>query len=1445
MMGDVQVCVVPASAPGALGLDIPSSLSSYAPSSLPSPSATATDLSDEVSDDEPIAWPSPPNEKTLCAMLEISDSEDKFVGLLERLVHVYLPKVPVSNLSSASILARNAAMLLELHTRLAHDLKTNKASRLGLCQVLISYASELTSLHQEFSAGHTSAKATLNREQVANPQLWALWEKERADQAGQETDGSRSRSFEDLLIAPIQRVCRYHLLVASLRDGTEESQVGDAIVAMQAVAAKVNEIVRVRADEDRTKVVLDRMDAVPGLPTGYLASLGPCLLIGTLDVIYYEASKPPLVTTNSQSSQLTTSTTSTASPPTPTNVHPLLASGKPQKAKHLAAFLWTGYLVLCKVHTKRTRYEPKRWFPLKIVPHSLALSHLNPSSTNLIDSGVSDCSSSDASPLFPETHLPSVQPNQQLAPPVIQQLQPKKSFGHVRTKSQSQSQPQPQQEDPPPPLRLGHVQVQPSDQVFPYGIRINFSRHVFELGASCEEERDIWVRAIADARVGNELVLADKEKTITRSQSTGTIIAEDKDRALVRGRSEGGRPRDKSVERSVRERSKSRERGALSVREKSREPSLADQRSREQSRERERDDRSTRDDRSMRDDRTVRDDRSHHDKPLPHPPSERPPLQRKKSGALGPQDGPVRVGNWIVQRLETVTTPTGTTVSAPVPISHVRNGSEYARSEVSYGRSSEHRSEHRGGSEISHARSGSEHTRNASEYNAPAYSNPYASPPPSLHTSPPSSSYTSPPSSFPAERLLLHTTGSSSSESVPSSRIADRLEDVFLRPRYGHGYGYAAASQPQGAHAPTHPTGPYVGPSGQYVGPSGYGPNGYAGSYSLTRESSQSSNTTSSYTTSTSTATPSNYARSEAPYAPAYARSEVSLNYRPDVNYPRSETSYARSDYAPSVSNYAPSAAASNYAPSTAPTTTYSSNSSTPHGSQASTPAGHGPAGYTSRFQTRSRATESSLATNLERAFGVVPTVAERTPADRTNGLGADVYRTNSSSTGGSRSFPPSPVATALPALPAPVAAQPTQLAPQQVVRRPSNNTRDPVVLALADVISSTCREARDRASLKRKPLWMTPEEAAAAAEKEKEKTANGMMGMVRPRRMSSALVGGKSKTGEKDKEKEKEKDKGGEKEKKKAPTVVRPSSSEGVVSAENPKTPLQRKRATIHGAMHAFPSMGPPSPERETQSLSAHGHGTPLSQPTQVVSQPQQQPHQPPPKPPSMHMRGASTESPISPPRSRTVSSSGSFVDGMRDFLLRRAFAKSAENMALPAPANDPPNPVYKVGEGLTNTKSEEGLPRTKKAGSVPVPGQELYEVGKGITNTEAPPPKRKPRISLRSSSAGSAFFAQLTGKRKSSKNSSTPMSSLTFTPMTAKDKAEYEASMRARESRSRSNEYYRRISPNQGGPPNRNMLGAELYGSPSSMRLQPSPVAEESRFLEEGDDGVYTGYR
>ncbi|QRW16284.1 Tyrosine kinase family catalytic domain protein [Rhizoctonia solani] len=1096
--------------PGALGLDVASG-------SLRESAGSEESGSESEWEEEGIAWPSPPNEKTLCAMVEMRDSEEKFVGLVERLVQVYLPKLPpVLTASATALLGRNAAMVLDLHRRIATELKANQASRVGLCHVLSSYAPELTSLHQEFSAGHSAAKALLNRAQAKDPVLWSQWERERADESGPEPDGSRPRSLEDLLIAPIQRVCRYHLLVAGLRDGTEEPHVTDAVLAMQAVAASVDEIVRVRADEDRTKVVLDRMDPIPNLPAGYLASLGPCLLIGTLDVIYYEApTKPPLVTANSHSSQLTV-TSSAASTSRPLHLPSYLANPKrPNTSPHSSG--------------------PAIWSCAKYTPNESA-------ATATATAPATAAARLACHPAAAEQKVLRPHPNQV----------PLTGSGPNSTQSTLDEQP--------PTLGLGHVQVQPSDQVFPYGIRINFSRHVFELGASCEEERDIWVRELVAARVGNELVLAsDKDKDrgrgVTRSKSAGAVApSEDTSKALVRGWSDGAstRTREKSLERgalAVRERSKSRERGALSARDKSRERggAFSDQRSREQSRDP--DDRST-----IRDDRSTTTTRE--DKPLPpHPPPEKPPPQRKKStGVLVPQDGPVQIGNWIVQRLETVSTPSGSITAAPS--SHARSPSESLGRNASEGTGS-------GIYANPHAPSSYSNPHSYSTPHAPtSYSNPHTPlhPSPTVpssysnpHTpatysnplSPPASSssiHSSPPSSFPAERLLPHITGSSTwHTSSEGTGIGERLENVFLRPRYGHGhshgygYGYAAAAapspHPQGSYAQPGYVGPggqasyagpngqpvYISPNGQYVGPGG---GGYVGptAYGLSRESSQSSSSSTYSTPSTVTPTsyprseaPSGYARSEAPSA--YARSEAHSNYaRSEANssYARSEGhgGYVRSDasstavplgYARSEapSNYSRSEAPSNYAPSNYPRSDYapsinapsSSSSSTPYGSQVSTPAGHGPnfatSSYAPRFQTRSRANESTLAANVERAFGVAPA----------NGVGADVHRTNSSSTDRSRSFPPSPVTTAQPTLPAPVqpaAPQQQPLAPQPFVRRPSNNTRDPVIMALSDVISSTCREARDRASVKRKPLWMTPEEASAAAEKERKRLRTG-----------------------------------------------------------------------------------------------------------------------------------------------------------------------------------------------------------------------------------------------------------------------------------------------------------------------------------------------------------------
>lgn len=170
--------------------------------------------------------------------------------------------------------------------------------------------------------------------------------------------------FIDYLIKPVQRICRYPLLLDQLQDhprsvgssrsvsnvesGTNDVEVNvvqSALIAMRAVASSVDEA---RSRQDlavKSSLIASRISqglalvaashsrpASRNLSSDFMSSLGPCHLVGSLDVIHY---------------------------------HDLNASSSGTvKAKYLGAFLYAGgYLILAKVH-KVGMYEPKHWFSL-------------------------------------------------------------------------------------------------------------------------------------------------------------------------------------------------------------------------------------------------------------------------------------------------------------------------------------------------------------------------------------------------------------------------------------------------------------------------------------------------------------------------------------------------------------------------------------------------------------------------------------------------------------------------------------------------------------------------------------------------------------------------------------------------------------------------------------------------------------------------------------------------------------------------------------------------------------------------------------------------------------------------------------------------------------------------------------------------------------------------
>ncbi|KAJ6598899.1 hypothetical protein DFH09DRAFT_1129509 [Mycena vulgaris] len=182
------------------------------------------------------------------------------------------------------------------------------------------------------------------------------------------TDGRRDKhsrrlAFLDYMIKPIQRICKYPLLLDQLRPGKTLRTMSHPVVrphvnvvvesaaqAMRHVASAVDEARHRQDVAMQSSLIISRialahpstatshMSSVSIYPAfqiltpSFLSSLGTCLLAGSLDVMHYQSKAP--------------------------------SSGTNINAKYLGAFLYLGgYLILVKV-TKGKVYEPRHWFSL-------------------------------------------------------------------------------------------------------------------------------------------------------------------------------------------------------------------------------------------------------------------------------------------------------------------------------------------------------------------------------------------------------------------------------------------------------------------------------------------------------------------------------------------------------------------------------------------------------------------------------------------------------------------------------------------------------------------------------------------------------------------------------------------------------------------------------------------------------------------------------------------------------------------------------------------------------------------------------------------------------------------------------------------------------------------------------------------------------------------------
>ncbi|KAG6880356.1 hypothetical protein C0992_007767 [Termitomyces sp. T32_za158] len=168
--------------------------------------------------------------------------------------------------------------------------------------------------------------------------------------AGRREKATPRLAFLDYMIKPVQRICKYPLILDQLKSGKSvrtsspsdvDVVVESARLAMKHVASAVDEARHRQDVAMRSALIASRMTlgspamsslypAFKALSQPFLSSLGTCLLAGSLDVVHYSVK----------------------------------TSASNVVVKYLGAFLYLGgYLILVKV-PKGKIYEPRHWFSL-------------------------------------------------------------------------------------------------------------------------------------------------------------------------------------------------------------------------------------------------------------------------------------------------------------------------------------------------------------------------------------------------------------------------------------------------------------------------------------------------------------------------------------------------------------------------------------------------------------------------------------------------------------------------------------------------------------------------------------------------------------------------------------------------------------------------------------------------------------------------------------------------------------------------------------------------------------------------------------------------------------------------------------------------------------------------------------------------------------------------
>ncbi|ORY07959.1 hypothetical protein K493DRAFT_332505 [Basidiobolus meristosporus CBS 931.73] len=269
---------------------------------------------------------------------ELLDTERQYVQVLRSVLHFFISrmeKLDWVSYDQKSEISRNIYELVEFQDQFlqslessyqAHQLNDWNASGTSPAQCFLKLSRQFR-VYIPYCSEHDSAqKALIELEKRAE---WVSFTEECAADIQRESKTTRL-PIQSYLMEPIQRICRYPLLLEKLMESTQKDtlafrEVLSARNLIRRIAREINEKKRQKEGREKAKILRNRLECVPGLSLEFVHSLGSIVIAGALLVANCQM--------------------------------------QPPKVKYYGCVLFESYLLVIKAK-KATAYEPKHWLPL-------------------------------------------------------------------------------------------------------------------------------------------------------------------------------------------------------------------------------------------------------------------------------------------------------------------------------------------------------------------------------------------------------------------------------------------------------------------------------------------------------------------------------------------------------------------------------------------------------------------------------------------------------------------------------------------------------------------------------------------------------------------------------------------------------------------------------------------------------------------------------------------------------------------------------------------------------------------------------------------------------------------------------------------------------------------------------------------------------------------------